>query len=85
MRNPAIVHPTRDMRMSEQPQPTGTGLLSTVKSVAAAAFGVQSNANRERDFSNGKASHFIIAGIIGTIIFLLMIALLVKVVISMNS
>ena len=71
--------------MSNQSRPPGTGLLSTIKSVAAAAFGVQSNANRERDFSNGKASHFIIAGVIGTIIFLLLIALLVKVVISMNS
>ncbi len=71
--------------MSEPPKPAGTGILSTLRSVAAAAFGVQSNANRERDFTHGKASHFIIAGIIGTVIFLLFIALLVKLVISANS
>lgn len=56
-----------------------------MKSVAAAAFGVQSNANREHDFRNGKAAHFIIAGIIGTIIFLLLLGLLVKLVIALNT
>jgi hypothetical protein len=71
--------------MSTPSKPSGTGLLSTIRSVAAAAFGVQSNANRERDFKQGKASHFIIAGILGTVIFLLLIGLLVKVVISLHS
>lgn len=42
----------------------------TAKSVGAAFFGVQSNNNRERDFSQGKLSHFIIAGIIGVAIFI---------------
>ena len=60
-------------------------MLSTLKSVAAAAFGVQSNANRERDFTHGKASHFIVAGILGTVVFLLLIAFVVKLVIAMNS
>lgn len=31
-------------------------------SVMAAAFGVQSGKNRTRDFSHGKASHFLIMG-----------------------
>ena len=35
------------------------GLFDVVKSVLAAAFGVQSEENRERDFKHGKASHFI--------------------------
>ena len=38
-------------------------------STVAAAFGVQNRANRERDFSRGKPMHFIIAGIVFTIVF----------------
>ena len=42
----------------------------TAKSVGAAFFGVQSDSNRERDFNQGKLSHFIIAGIIGAALFI---------------
>ncbi len=45
-------------------------LKDTFKSVAAAFFGVQSNKNREKDFTQGKLSHFIIVGIISVIIFI---------------
>jgi len=47
-------------------------------SAAAAAFGVQSRANRERDFSRGKPLHFIIAGIVFTIVFVLIVASVVR-------
>ncbi len=40
-------------------------------SALAAAFGVQSSRNRKRDFSQGKASHFIIMGIGVTAVFVL--------------
>ncbi len=43
---------------------------NTFKSVAAAFFGVQSEKNRAKDFSHGKMSHFIIVGVISTIIFI---------------
>jgi len=42
----------------------------TLKSVGAAFFGVQSDKNRERDFTQGKLSHFIIAGLIAVVIFI---------------
>lgn len=42
----------------------------TAKSVGAAFIGVQSEANRKRDFTQGKFSHFVIAGIIGVAIFI---------------
>lgn len=58
-----------------------TSLLDTFKSVAAAFFGVQSNKNRERDFSQGKLSHFIVAGIIGVVIFIAMLIIIVTLVI----
>ena len=41
----------------------------TAKSVGAAFFGVQSDKNRQRDFKQGKFSHFVIAGLLGVIIF----------------
>ncbi|HTK99468.1 MAG TPA: DUF2970 domain-containing protein [Pseudomonadales bacterium] len=47
-------------------------------SAAAAAFGVQSRANRERDFSRGKPLHFIIAGIVFTIVFVVIVASVVR-------
>ncbi len=43
------------------------GFKQVAQSVAAAAFGVQSGKNRERDFSKGKPSHFIALGLIFTI------------------
>ncbi|WP_081962082.1 DUF2970 domain-containing protein [Colwellia psychrerythraea] len=45
-------------------------MKNTFKSVAAAFFGVQNESNRKRDFSEGRLSHFIIAGIIAVLIFI---------------
>jgi len=56
----------------------------TFKSVACAFFGVQSNKNREKDFTQGKLSHFIIVGIISVIIFVSALVVLVNLVIPAN-
>lgn len=53
-------------------------LWDTVKSVNAAFIGVQSSKNRERDFTKGKASHFIVVGILMTVFFIFGVMLLVK-------
>jgi hypothetical protein len=50
-------------------------------SVMASFLGVQSNANRERDFEHGRLSVFIVAGLLMTIIFLLSVYGLVQLVI----
>lgn len=47
----------------------GLSLKQIIGSVLAAAFGVQSSANRERDFQRGRLQHFVIAGIIFTALF----------------
>ncbi|NQZ23421.1 MAG: DUF2970 domain-containing protein [Colwellia sp.] len=47
-----------------------SSFISVIKSVGAAFIGVQSNKNRERDFSEGKLSHFIIVGIVCVVIFI---------------
>jgi len=69
----------------EKKSPDGTGFINVMKSAIAAAFGVQSSKNRERDFKHGKPIHFIVAGILLTIAFLLLIGLFVRVMISTNS
>ena len=42
-------------------------------SVLAAFFGVQSSANRERDFTRGRASHFIVLGLLATALLVLVL------------
>ncbi|MFI8483248.1 DUF2970 domain-containing protein [Pseudomonas sp. NPDC078700] len=49
-------------------------------SVLAAAFGVQSGKNRNRDFSRGKPSQFILLGVLFTASFVLLIAGVVQLV-----
>ncbi len=44
-------------------------LLQMLGSVLAAAVGVQSSRNRERDFERGKPLHFIILGVLFTVAF----------------
>lgn len=48
------------------------------KSVAAAFFGVQSNKNRERDFTHGKPIHYVVFGIVATACFVVLMWSLVK-------
>ena len=45
-------------------------LWQVICSVFAAGFGVQSKENKVRDFTRGKPSQFIIAGLVFTIAFL---------------
>ncbi|MGH8453186.1 MAG: DUF2970 domain-containing protein [Nevskiales bacterium] len=51
-----------------------------IQSVAAAFFGVQSEAARQRDFTRGKPSQFIIIGLIATALFVLTMIAIVKLV-----
>lgn len=54
-----------------------------LQSVLAAAFGVQSGKNRERDFTQGKPSHFILLGLLFTALFVLVIIGVVKLVLHL--
>lgn len=53
-------------------------LLQIIGSALAAAFGVQSNKNRERDFQGGSPWQFVIVGLAGTILFILTIYSIVQ-------
>lgn len=54
--------------------------FSFMGSIFAAAFGVQSNKNRERDFEHGKFHHFIVGGIVFAVLFILLVVGIVKLV-----
>ena len=56
--------------------------LQVFGSVIAAAFGVQSSKNRERDFKRGKFSYYAIAGVVFTLVFLVSIYTIVSVVLE---
>jgi uncharacterized membrane protein YdbT with pleckstrin-like domain len=65
--------------MSDQgKEPVKPTLLQVMSSVLAAAFGVQSTANRERDFAGGSATVYIVAGIIFTVVFIFTILTVVR-------
>jgi len=50
----------------------------TVLSVIAAFIGVQSNKNRQRDFTKGQFSHFIIVGILAAFFFIIFLMVVVS-------
>jgi hypothetical protein len=45
-------------------------IIEIVKSVFAAFIGVQSNANRQKDFTEGSLKTYIVVGILFTIAFI---------------
>ena len=66
---------------SEQKQDR-LGPLRIIGSVLAAAFGVQSRENRERDFKEGRFVTFIIMGVVVTALFVGTIYLVVTTVLE---
>lgn len=54
-----------------------------IKSTLAAAIGVQSEEARRRDFTHGRAGPFIIAGLIGTALFVLLLVGVVQLVLTL--
>lgn len=67
---------------TENKKPQKLTLWQIICSVFAAAFGVQSDKNRERDFKQAKPGTYIIAGLIFTILFVLAVVAVVKLVLN---
>jgi len=57
-------------------------LGAIVLSILAAGIGVQSDKNRERDFTGGNPLAFIVGGFIFTILFIVCVSLVVGLVLS---
>lgn len=69
--------------MSEAPQKTT--LWQAFASVFRAWFGVQSDANRQRDFASNDAKPFIMAGIVFTVTLVIAVIVVVNLVLSTTS
>ena len=65
----------------DEDKPLTFGQLA--RSTLSAFIGVQSNANRERDFSRGKMSHFIWMGLLLGLIFVLTLVGIVQLVLHL--
>ena len=70
--------------MTEKPHEKPT-LWQVIGSVQAAFFGVQSEKNRERDFTHGNARQYITVGLIATILFVLFLWAVVKLVMYLSG
>jgi uncharacterized membrane protein YesL len=66
--------------MSDQQPPTRISPLQALMSVFRACFGVQTDANRQRDFSSNNASSFIIAGVVFAVVMVLAVVIIVNMV-----
>jgi hypothetical protein len=64
----------------QQDRSTKPSLFQVVGSVLAAGFGVQSQANRERDFTTGSAKAYVVVGVIATALFVLTLIFVVNLV-----
>ncbi|WP_174484190.1 DUF2970 domain-containing protein [methanotrophic endosymbiont of Bathymodiolus puteoserpentis (Logatchev)] len=53
-------------------------LKQVIQSVLAAAIGVQSKANRQRDFENGSLSSYLIVGAIATVLFIVILVTIIS-------
>ncbi len=76
--------------MAEREQPAGDdkvelSFLQLARSTLSAFIGVQSNANRERDFSHGKVSHFIWMGLLFGLVFVLTLTGVVRLVLHFTA
>ena len=59
--------------MSEKENNRSVGIWDTFKSVLSAFFGVQSEANRARDFRKGNPLHFVVIALAATAVFVLLV------------
>jgi hypothetical protein len=59
-------------------KPAAPSLMQAMLSVLASFFGVQSEKNRQRDFSSGKPMVFIGLAIAFTVIFIVTLVVIVK-------
>lgn len=71
----------RDQR-GDDARPQRLTVWQVIKSTAAAFFGVQTPEARQRDFQHGNPMVFIVAGIVGTALFVLVLVIVVNLVLA---
>ena len=71
------------MKSTDNEESKPPSLLSVLGSVLASMFGVQSSRKREKDFVHGKAWHYIIIGLMVTVVFVLTLWAVVSIVMKL--
>ena len=74
-----------DSEESAAEHETQLSFWQLLKSTFSAFLGVQSNANRERDFKHGKMSHFIWMGLLFGLLFVLTLVGVVQLVLHLTA
>jgi hypothetical protein len=70
--------------MTQEQDPKKPGIGALVRSILAAAIGVQTDKNREQDFNQGNPLAFILGGFVFTFLFIATIATIVGMILSNN-
>ena len=71
------------MNPEKNDQQQAPSFLSVLGSVIASMFGVQSSRRHEADFTRGKPIHYIMVGLLVTLVFILTVWSVVKLVVSL--
>ncbi len=71
------------MNTENKDQQQGPSFLGVLGSVLASMFGVQTSRRREADFTRGKPIHYILVGLLVTVVFILTVWGVVKLVLSL--
>lgn len=69
----------------EREPPQKPGFRQVLLSTLAAALGVQSQRNRERDFGSGNIAVYLLAGALFTCLFIVVMVLIVKTILHLND
>ena len=71
------------MNPENNDQQQAPSFLGVLGSVLASMFGVQSSRRREDDFTRGKPIHYILVGLLVTVVFILTVWGVVKLVVGL--
>ena len=71
------------MNTEKKDQQLAPSFLSVLGSVLASMFGVQSSRRHETDFTRGKPIHYILVGLLVTVVFILTVWGVVKLVVGL--
>lgn len=72
-------------RISCMSEPKKRSAFKVLQSTLAGLFGIQSEKNRQEDFSSGSATNYIIAGVIGVVLLLIGMNIFVKTIITASG
>lgn len=82
--DPPDTEPQEDAEL-ESPRHQKPNIFQIVLSTFAAAFGVQSNKNRERDFQGGSLTTYIVSGVVFTVLFVFAVLFVVRLVLAASG